>query len=90
LNLQINSKALKDLRSFDRKKSIRILEEITSLKNYPNVSNITKLTNFKPSYRKRVGNYRVLFEIDDNEIIVYRILHRKESYKSQLQNYLGM
>jgi mRNA interferase RelE/StbE len=48
---------------------------------FPKVSNIKKLSNFSPSYRKRVGNYRVLFDKTDDKIIVYRILHRKESYR---------
>ena len=36
---------------------------------------------FDPPYRLRVGNYRVLFDIEDNTITVYRVRHRKESYK---------
>ena len=31
--------------------------------------------------RLRVGNYRVLFEVDGNMIVVYRILHRKDAYQ---------
>ena len=81
MNLQINNKALKDLRAIDKKRSVKILREIVSLKKYPDVSNITKLTHFSPSYRKRIGNYRVLFEIENDEIIIYRILHRKDAYK---------
>lgn len=29
----------------------------------------------------RVGDWRVLFEVADEKIIVYRIRHRKEAYK---------
>lgn len=42
---------------------------------------IKKLTNFTPEYRLRVRNYRVLFEIEDKNIIIYLIKHRKDSYK---------
>jgi len=36
---------------------------------------VKKLTNFTPEYRLRAGNYRILFEIDNNKIIIYRIIH---------------
>jgi len=34
-------------------------------------------------YRIRIGDYRVLYSIDDNEqeIIIHRIVHRSEAYK---------
>ncbi|MGB0742885.1 MAG: type II toxin-antitoxin system RelE family toxin [Opitutales bacterium] len=41
---------------------------------------VKKLTNHTPEYRMRSGNYRVLFEIEEEKIVVYRILHRKEAY----------
>ena len=41
---------------------------------------IKKLNNFEPEYRLRVGDYRVLFEIEDNNLIIYRIKHRKNAY----------
>jgi mRNA interferase RelE/StbE len=34
---------------------------------------VKRLTNFTPEYRLRVGDYRVLFEIENKSIIVYRI-----------------
>jgi len=40
------------------------------------------LTNFTPEYRLRVGQYRILFEVEnDNEVVVYRIVHRREAYR---------
>ena len=81
LKVEINKKAYKDLSIISRNDAIKILLEIKTLRKFPKVSNIKKLSNFKPSYRKRVGNYRILFDIIDNKIIIYRILHRKDSYK---------
>ena len=35
-----------------------------------------------PEYRLRVGQYRALFEIEnENEIIVYRVVHRRNAYR---------
>jgi len=42
---------------------------------------IKKLANFYPGYRLRVGHWRVLFEVTNGKIIVYRIIHRKEAYR---------
>ena len=42
---------------------------------------VKHLTNFTPEYRLRVGNYRILFEIEEDKLIIYRIRHRKEAYK---------
>ncbi len=41
---------------------------------------VKRLTHFTPEYRLRIGDYRVLFEIVQHTVIIYRILHRKESY----------
>lgn len=35
------------------------------------------------TYRFRIGEYRVIFDIQDTEIIVLRVGHRKEIYRSK-------
>jgi mRNA interferase RelE/StbE len=40
-----------------------------------------RLTNFTPEYRLRVGDYRVLFEVEKETILIYRIRHRREVYR---------
>lgn len=42
---------------------------------------VKQLTNFSLEYRLRVGDYRILFEIEDNTIVVYRVRHRREAYR---------
>jgi len=80
LKIEINRKAYKDLKIIPKRDAIKILLEIKTLANFPNSSNIKKLSNFKPSYRKRVGNFRILFDKTEDKIVIYRILHRKASY----------
>lgn len=59
--------------------SDRILSKIEGLQD--NLSgDVKKLTNFTPEYRLRVGKYRVLFEIEDNRVIIYRIKPRSKAY----------
>jgi len=42
--------------------------------------NVKQLTNFTPEYRLKGGDYRILFEIEEEQLIIYRIRHRKEAY----------
>lgn len=42
---------------------------------------VKKLTNYTPEYRLRMGSYRILFELQENTVTIYRIKHRKEVYK---------
>jgi mRNA interferase RelE/StbE len=42
---------------------------------------VKRLTNFTPEYRLRVGDYRVLFEVEEKTIVIYRIRHRREAYR---------
>jgi len=81
MKISIRKSAIKDLKKLDNHIQERLKREILKLKFFPNVSNIKKLVNFEPAYRLRVGDYRILFDIENNEIIIGRILHRKDSYK---------
>ncbi|WP_345785473.1 type II toxin-antitoxin system RelE family toxin [Thalassobacterium maritimum] len=45
---------------------------------------VKKLTNHTPEYRMHSGNYRVLFEVEGERIVVYRVLHRKGSIHPQV------
>lgn len=33
------------------------------------------------TYRWRVGNYRIVFDIDEDKIVILRVGHRREIYK---------
>lgn len=48
---------------------------------FPDIPNLKRLTHFEPAYRLRVGDYRILFDVVDDTIMIGRILHRQESYK---------
>jgi mRNA interferase RelE/StbE len=42
---------------------------------------VVQLANPPPAFRLRVGDWRVLFDVDDGSMIVVRILHRREAYR---------
>jgi len=78
--VEFKPKSIKDLRKIDKNNQKVIIEKIEKMSH--NLSgDIKKLTHYTPEYRLRVGNYRILFEIEDDKIIIYTIQHRKESYK---------
>ena len=81
MKIYIRKSAIRDLKKIDRKDKEKIHSGISELKNFPAVSDVKKLTNFEPSYRLRVGDYRILFDVSENIIEIGRILHRKDSYK---------
>jgi mRNA-degrading endonuclease RelE of RelBE toxin-antitoxin system len=41
---------------------------------------IKRLTNYDHDYRLRSGDFRILFDVTGNKIIVQRIRDRKEAY----------
>ena len=80
MQVKILNKAMKDLSKIDKSQALKILKSIEHLSNYPDITNIKKLQNHNPTYRLRVGNYRILFDIENNVIVIGRIKHRKEAY----------
>jgi mRNA interferase RelE/StbE len=78
--ISFKPRAGKDCKSIDKKILRLIFSKIELLSNNLQ-GDVKKLTNFTPEYRLRVGDYRVLFETEKDEIVIYRIMHRKEAYK---------
>ena len=81
MQINIRESAIKDLKKIDQQHKERIHQKILTLKEFPDVANIKKLTDFEPAYRLRCGDYRILFDVQSGGIIqIGRILHRKDSY----------
>ena len=62
----------------------RVDSELSVLENDPRPKGVKKLSGRrKGGWRVRVGDYRILYHIDDNEkrVSVYRIKHRSKAYK---------
>lgn len=63
-------KFLKKISKRQAKKVIDTVEKLTSFSSTPNLD-IKKLINTESCYRLRIGNIRVIFEIDDKEKSIY-------------------
>ncbi|OGM21020.1 hypothetical protein A2714_01595 [Candidatus Woesebacteria bacterium RIFCSPHIGHO2_01_FULL_38_9] len=73
--------ACKDIQKLDSVTKKRLKKAIEKHLQAP-LANARKLTDPKiGSYRWRVGNYRIIFDIHAKTIVVLRVRHRKESYR---------
>ena len=78
--IEFRPKAMKDLRNLNPNDASRIVTKIRLLENDLS-GDVKKLVDFDNAYRLRIGDYRVLFDVQSNHIVVYRIKHRREAYK---------
>ncbi len=74
----------RDARKIDRKYLPRILSQIRSLSGNPFPKGSKKLKAGERGYRVRVGDHRILYEVDTKAriITIYHIRHRKEAYRA--------
>ena len=76
------SSAKRELNVLPQNTHKRIIKAISKLKYNPRPSGCKKLKDLD-TYRIRVGDYRVIYEIHDNVLVVLvvRVAHRREAYQ---------
>jgi mRNA interferase RelE/StbE len=87
--IEFTSKAEKELSKLPKQVISKILDKITALAVDPKPPGYKKLTNFHIAnapddlYRIRIGDYRAIYTIDGNVLIitVVKIAHRSEVYE---------
>lgn len=74
----------KDLQSIPRSIVSRILDRIDRLPAHPNPPQSAKLQGAERLYRLRVGDYRIVYEVDreTEQITVHYVRHRREVYRT--------
>ena len=78
--VELKPKAEKDLRAMPQDDRRRVVERLRWLEDDLR-GDVKRLSNHFPEYRMRAGDWRVLFEVAQDRIIVYRIRHRREAYR---------
>lgn len=75
--------ALKELQKIERNSQKLILEKIERLRRDPRPRGTEKLKNYKDRFRVRISNYRIIYSIVENKllILVLHIGHRKDIYR---------
>ncbi len=80
-DLVYTRRAVKDIQKLDSESKERIGKTLLRYKDNPLIY-AEKLTDSQlGTYRFRIGDYRVIFDIEGNEIAVLRAGHRREIYK---------
>ena len=82
--LLIKKSAAKELEAIAGKKDRqRIAERIRALADDPRPPGVEKLSGTNEKYRVRQGDFRIVYEIQDDVLIVYvvRIADRKDVYR---------
>jgi mRNA interferase RelE/StbE len=78
--VEFKPRALKDLQQVPERDRRRLFAKIEGLQNNL-AGDVKKLTAATPEYRLRVGDYRVLFEIEGSRVVIYRVRPRREAYR---------
>ena len=81
-SIQVLRRAQKELAQLPKQEYERIKEVVQNLSQDPRPQGCKKLTG-REGWRIRVGDYRVIYEIDDgqNKLTVLHIGHRRDVYK---------
>jgi mRNA interferase RelE/StbE len=63
----------------------RIEDEIEALTENPRPDGVTKMKGYNSRYRIRIGNYRILYDINDGQLLVLVVQfgHRREVYRQR-------
>ncbi len=74
-------RALRDWMDLDKETRNRMARKLKEYAKDP-FKYARKLTHPKiGTYRFQIGDYRVIFDIDEGNIVILRVGHRKEIYK---------
>ena len=81
-SVELTSAAAKQVRKLDAPARARVLRALAGLGDEPRPSGVKKLVGTDNAWRIRVGDYRVIYEIDDGSVVVvvFRVAHRRDVY----------
>ncbi len=77
--IQLRPRAMRDLEGLSPEVRKRILAKLNVLK-LDLTGDVKRLVRHSPQFRLRVGDWRVLFEVEAGIVTVYRVLHRSKAY----------
>jgi len=82
-SVEVKPSARKELESLPDNVLARVLQKMNSLRTAPRPAGCKKLKGYRDQWRGRVGDWRVVYIIDDAAklISITRIAHRREVYE---------
>lgn len=81
--IEVTPRARKDLKALPTRERQQVAEQIDALKTDPRPAGCKKLKGREDFYRIRVGNHRVVYQIEDEVlyILIVRVGDRKDIYE---------
>ena len=82
-SIRFTPRALRDFSAFDRPTHQRLRRRIDRLAEDPFPAGAKKLQAEEHFYRVRVGDYRIIYQVEPKEllVVVVKIGHRREVYR---------
>lgn len=82
-SIEFRPAVLKSLERFPKRDLVRIKKKIEELGRTPPEPNTTKMKGNNSFHRIRTGDYRIIYEIHDDRLIILivKVGHRKDVYK---------
>ncbi|CAN5450748.1 type II toxin-antitoxin system RelE/ParE family toxin [soil metagenome] len=80
--VQISAPARKQIKRMPKLEKKKILDKIDSLSNDPRPFGYKKLHYYNEYFRVRVGNYRIIYTIQDKQLVVVivEVPDRRDAY----------
>ncbi|MCC6603585.1 MAG: type II toxin-antitoxin system RelE/ParE family toxin [Anaerolineae bacterium] len=80
--IKIKRSAERDLKRFPNALFLRINQHILALRDNPRPPGVRKLQGDLEGWRVRVGDYRIVYQVDDDAktVTIVRVRHRRDVY----------
>ena len=83
--VELSNRAKRDVATLSPQVQTRILKALRTLEANPRPLGVEKLKGEDDAYRLRVGDYRILYEVHDEVllVLVVKVGHRREVYRKR-------
>jgi len=83
-NIRWKSSARKEIKKLPKDIILKIVDTVEKLAENPFSTDSRKIVGAQRTYRIRVGNYRIVYSVESDNlvILIIRIRHRKDVYKN--------
>ncbi len=82
-SIVITKSAKKDIESLEVHIKVRLKKKLLYFASLNDIHTVSKRleSSVIGDYRIRIGDYRVIFDLDDFQIVILRVQHRKDVYR---------
>jgi mRNA interferase RelE/StbE len=85
MNFEFEKAFVKDFQKLKNKELataiVEAIKQVSDASNSNEITNLKKLSGYKPAFRIRIGDYRIGITIEKNTVTFVAFAHRKEIYK---------